>query len=100
MEEKINVHGIIKDIMKKTDYNIIETGKFLDIIINTFRKFLRNRDTIEIRGLGTFFTKEHKARYVKLKTKIIDSKNHFVTLFKGSKTLQRLVNKGGDNSDK
>lgn len=100
MREKINIHIIAKNIRENSDYSLVEVRKFLDIIISRFRRFLKNHDVIEIRGLGTFYTKEHKARHVQLKTKIIDSKNHFVTLFKASKTLRQLVNTNGDNNDK
>lgn len=92
MEEKINIDTISQNIAKKTDYSYTEVKKLLNIIISKFREFLKCHDSIEIRGLGTFYTKEHKGRYVRLKTKIIDSKNHFVTLFKESKALQQLVN--------
>ncbi len=95
MEEKINkinLDTIIRDISEKTDYNYSEVKNILDIIISKFREYLRDNDKIEIRGLGTFYTREHKGRYVHHKTKIIDSKNHYVTLFKESSTLQKSVN--------
>ncbi len=99
MAEKINFDSIIKDISTKSDYSYTEVKDFYDIIINKFKEYLQNKDKIELRGLGTFYTKEHKGRYVKLKTKIIDSKNHFVILFKESKTLSQKVNSNDPPDD-
>jgi len=99
MEEKINIDSIIKDIAERSDYKRSEVRDFLNIIINRFREFLRDNDSIEIRGLGTFYTKEHKGRHTRLRTKIIDSRNHYVTLFKESKTLQKIVNSEGERDE-
>lgn len=96
MEEKINSDLIIKNIALQTDYSNNEVKRFYDIIMEQFREYLKDKDKIELRGLGTFYTKEHKGRYVELKTKIIDSKNHFVILFKQSKKLNQMVNENAD----
>ncbi len=92
MEEKINSDLIIKNIALQSDYSYNEVKRFYNIIMEQFMEYLRNKDKIELRGLGTFYTKEHKGRYVELKTKIIDSKNHFVILFKQSKKLNQRIN--------
>jgi len=89
---KINLETIARSIADQTEYNLSEIKKFTDIIIRQMVDYLKNKDIIEIRGLGTFYTKEHKARHVQLKTKIIDSKNHFVILFKSGKELRRIIN--------
>lgn len=98
MEEKINIEAIINNIAQRSNYSRAEVKDFLDIIISKFKEYLRADEKIEIRGLGTFYTKEHKGRYVRLRTKIIDSKNHFITLFKESKVLQRSVNLTGEKN--
>ncbi|MBU1078178.1 MAG: HU family DNA-binding protein [Spirochaetes bacterium] len=96
MEEKVNLDSIIKEISEKSDYSQHEVRSFCDIILEKFKRFLQNKDKIEIRGLGTFFSKEHKGRYVQLKTKIIDSKDHYAILFKESKKLSQTVNQAGE----
>lgn len=102
MDDKINLDAVVKYMADHSDYTVNEVRNFCDIIFNQFRDFLKEKDKIELRGLGTFFTKEHKGRYVKLKTKIIDSKNHYAILFKESKTLGSRINQDteeGQNED-
>lgn len=99
MDNKLNLNDLIDIITKKTIYKKEEIKKILNFIIQLFRDFLKNRDTIELRGFGTFYTKEHKAKYIKLKTKTIDSKNHFVILFKESIELSKKLNSNHISND-
>ena len=92
MAYKINLHHIIDTIADKTPYQTAEIRKIVAIILDTFKTYLKDKDSIELRGLGTFYVKEHKAKRIALKTKIIDSKNHFVILFKESLELSKKVN--------
>jgi nucleoid DNA-binding protein len=92
MASKITLNGIVARIVKETPSKPPEIRKFLSIILNGFRDALKQKERIELRGLGTFFVKQHKAKYIRLKTKIIDSKIHFVILFKESLDLSRKVN--------
>jgi nucleoid DNA-binding protein len=92
MAFKITLDRIVARIAKETPYTPREIRKFIDIILDGFREALKQKDRIELRGLGTFFVKQHKAKYLKLRTKIIDSKIHFAILFRESRDLSRKLN--------
>src|SRR5208283_3520861 len=92
MVDKAQITDLVNYIVDNSDYNNNEARYFLNIIINMFKFHLKNKDTIELRGLGTFIVKEHKAKRIQLKTKIIDSKNHFSILFKESSSLSNKIN--------
>lgn len=98
MGYKILLKDIVDSMAGKVPYTPSESRKFLDIILGLFQDYLKSRNRIELRGLGTFFVKEHKSKHIELKTKIIDSKNHFVILFKESTELSKKLNENREKS--
>ncbi|MDD5067463.1 MAG: HU family DNA-binding protein [bacterium] len=92
MASKITLNDIIRYMSGHSVYSQQEISKFINIILDIFKNSFKNRCSVELRGLGTFITKEHKPKYIQLNTKIIDSKNHFVILFKESSELSKKIN--------
>jgi len=88
----MNIEKIAEKLSKETGFSINDTRNIMEIIINSFRDFLKNKDRIELRGLGSFYIKKRKSRDVKLATKHIKSPEHYGIIFRESHTLKEMLN--------
>lgn len=88
----MNIEKIAKKLSKETGFPISDTKNIVEIIINSFRDFLKNKDRIELRGLGSFYVKKRKSRNIKLTTRYIKSPEHYGIIFRESHTLKEVLN--------
>ncbi len=90
----MNLDAIIKKLSKSTNFSVTDTEKIVNIILNSFKNFLKNNEKIELRGLGSFYLKKRKPREINLKTKYIKSVEHYGIIFRESYNLKKIINKG------
>lgn len=91
----MNLNNIIKKLSKKTGLTNNDTEKIVQTLLSSFKRYLRNSDKIELRGLGSFYIKKRKPRNVNLATKKIESPEHYGIIFKESYNLKKSINQEG-----
>ncbi len=88
----MNIDNIIREMRQDLDFNLKDIAKMVNILVGTFTDFLKNKDEIEIRGLGSFKVKKRKGRRAQLRTKVINSPEHYGILFNDSLKLRKELN--------
>jgi nucleoid DNA-binding protein len=84
---------LIADVAKFTGLTQADTKIVVEVLLETVSNFLEQEKTIEIRGFGTFYTKERKPRPARNpKTgEVVPLDRRLVPLFKYSNELKRKI---------
>ena len=86
-------HDLIADVAKQTGLTQSDTKIVVEELLETVSKFLEQQKSIEIRGFGTFYTKERKPRPARNpKTgEVVPLLERTVPLFKFSSELKQRI---------
>ncbi len=86
---------IIEQVSKKADLNRKDTEKLVEIVFNSIIEALNNGDKVELRGFGSFRTRQRKSRRGRNpKTgQTVEVPTKQVAYFKPGKELRELINK-------
>lgn len=86
-------HDLITDVAKFTGLTQADTKIVVEVLLETVSNLLEEGRTIEIRGFGTFYTKERKPRPARNpKTgEVVPLPRRVVPLFKYSNELKKVI---------
>ncbi|MBD3316700.1 MAG: integration host factor subunit beta [Chitinivibrionales bacterium] len=86
-------HDLIIDIAKTTGLTQSDTKIVVEVLLETISAILEEGRSIEIRGFGTFYTKERKPRPARnpKSGEVVPLPRRAVPLFKYSNELKRLI---------
>lgn len=86
-------HNLIVDVSKQTGLTQADTKIVVEELLETITQIMEQGKHIEIRGFGTFYTKERKPRPARNpKTgEIVPLKQRVVPLFKYSNELKKRI---------
>jgi len=86
-------HDLIVEVSKQTGLTQADTKIVVEELIETISRILEEGKHIEIRGFGTFYTKERKPRPARNpKTgEVVPLKRRVVPLFKYSNELKKKI---------
>jgi nucleoid DNA-binding protein len=93
-------HDLITDVAKLTGLTQADTKIVVEVLLETISKLLEEGKPIEIRGFGTFYTKERKPRPARNpKTgEVVPLPRRAVPLFKYSNELKKLISESLQNT--
>ncbi|MAV63833.1 MAG: hypothetical protein CMG00_01425 [Candidatus Marinimicrobia bacterium] len=85
---------IISSVSEKTGLTKVETEVVFEGIISSFSDALKKGERIDIRGFGSFFVKERKAREARnpSNNEVVKLNLRYIPSFKVSKLLKDSVN--------
>ncbi|MBI1933564.1 MAG: integration host factor subunit beta [Ignavibacteriales bacterium] len=91
---------IVEKVASGTGLTKLETEAIIEGFLNTVIQSLREGNSIEIRGFGSYKTKKKNARYARnprsgVKVYVPE---HYVPVFKFSKDFKSAVDRGMKNS--
>ncbi len=86
-------HDLIASVSKFTGLTQADTKIVVEEFLETVAKYLEENQTIEIRGFGTFYTKERKPRPARNpKTgEVVPLERRMVPLFKYSNEMKKQI---------
>lgn len=86
---------IVEQVSKKADLSRKDTEKLVEIVFDSIVEALNNGDKVELRGFGSFRTRQRKSRRGRNpKTgQIVEVPAKRVAYFKPGKELRELINK-------
>jgi DNA-binding protein HU-beta/integration host factor subunit beta len=86
-------HDLIAKVADQTGLTQSDTKIVVEELLEAVSKFLESRDSIEIRGFGTFYTKERKPRPARNpKTgEVVPLYKRIVPLFKYSGDMKKSI---------
>ena len=85
---------IISDVSEKTGLTKVETEVVFEGVIKSLVDALKKGERVDIRGFGSFFVKERKAREARnpSNNEIVKLNLRYIPSFKVSKLLKESVN--------
>ena len=85
---------IVNEVSSKTGLTKVETEAAFEGVINSIILSLQRGERIDIRGFGSFYVKERKAREARNPStnEVIKSNLRYIPSFKVSKLLKESVN--------
>ncbi len=88
---------IISILAEGTGLTKNETAALIDGLIATMRYALKNEETVEIRGIGTFKVVQRKARQIRNPNsgQLIEVPSHKTLKFRISSDLKKYLNQSG-----
>jgi nucleoid DNA-binding protein len=88
----------MKEVLLRTGIGHVESGKAVSKIIQSMADALILGKVIELRGLGTFETRERKARmrHDPRNMKPVHVPDRLAIVFKPSENLKKAINGGGN----
>ena len=86
-------HDLIMQVSERTGLTRSDTKIVVEELLDTIANFLEGRNTIEIRGFGTFYTKMRKPRPARNpKTgEVVPLNRRLVPLFKYSGDMKKRI---------
>ena len=87
----MNIDKICKKIAVESFLTQEESRIIVERILSLMSESLKNKEKIEIRGFGTFYTKKRKAKTVTLNKGYIMSPEHYGVLFKNSNIMLEKI---------
>ena len=91
---------IVEKVASGTGLTKLETEALIEGFLNTVIQSLREGNSIEIRGFGSYKTKKKNARYARNPRSGVKvyGPEHYVPVFKFSKDFKSAVDRGMKNS--
>jgi len=92
---------IVEKVASGTGLTKLETEAIIEGFLNTVIQSLREGNSIEIRGFGSYKTKKKSARYARNPRSgdKVYVPEHYVPIFKFSKDFKAAVDRGLKNSE-